>query len=232
MNNTRDAQLRAWILVVGVLIILGLTSLGLILILKAGIQRFEQTVSPVTGIASNLETQVARVLNPTPTIIADPVTIIYQVRSLARLETVQYSVEKIITAQTGQDIFKILFGDRVLFVAHGVVIAGIDLEKLGPQDLWIQNGILYVRLPDPELFVVTLDNEKSYVYDRETGLLTHGSITLETEARRAAEQAIRQAALEDGILELAGQNAKNYLYRLLRNLGFPEVIFVEPTPVP
>jgi hypothetical protein len=36
--------------------------------------------------------------------------------------------------------------------------------------------------------------------------------------------------LEDGILEQAGRNAENYLYRLLRDLGYPEVIFLDPTP--
>jgi len=233
MNSARDAQLRAWILIVGILAILGLTSLGLILVVREGMLSVQQAVNPITGFTTNLETQVAKVMNPTPTVIPDPITVIYQVRSLSRLETVQYSVEKVITAETGQGIFATLFGDRMLFVAHGVVIAGVDLAKLGPQDLQVQDGVLYVNLPEPELFVVTLDNEKSYVYNRETGLLTHGDINLETTARRVAEDAIQEAALEDGILEQAGKNAENYLYRLLRDLGYPEVIFTtEPTPTP
>ena len=74
-----------------------------------------------------LQTQVAELLNPTPTIIPDPVTYINEVRALARLETIQYSIEKVITAEIGQGTFDFLFGDRVLFVAHGVVIAGIDI---------------------------------------------------------------------------------------------------------
>ena len=65
-----------------------------------------------------------------------------------------------------------------------------------------------------------------------TGLLTHGDTNLETSARRVAEQEIEKAALEDGILKQAGQNAENYMYRLLRDLGYPEVIFVKPTPTP
>ena len=49
-----------------------------------------------------------------------------------------------------------------------------------------------------------------------------------------AEEEIEKAALEDGILTQANQNAENYMYRLLRDLGYPEVIFVkaEPTPTP
>ncbi len=179
-----------------------------------------------------LNTQVSQVLHPTPTVLPDPVTVIHSVRSLARLETVQYTVEKVVTAEEGQNHLGFLFGDRLLFVAHGVVVAGVDLDKLQPQDLWVRDGVLYVRLPAPEVFTATLDNQKSYVYDRDTGLLTRGDIHLETAARRRAEQEIRQAALNDGILRTARQNAEAYLARLLRSLGFPEVIFVEATPLP
>jgi hypothetical protein len=85
-------------------------------------------------------------------------------------------------------------------------------------------------LPDAEIFLTTLDNDKSYVYDRDTGLLTKGDINLETAARQAAEDAIEEAALEDGILDQAQQNAEAYLYRLLRSLGYPDIIFIQ-TPI-
>jgi len=187
----------------------------------------QQVLDPVQKANDSLRTQVAEFLHPTPTILPDPVTIIHEVQSLARLETVQYSVEKVITAEIRQDIFAPLFGDKLLFIAHGIVIAGVDLEKLKPEDLWLEKDILYVRLPEAEVFIATLDNDKSFVYDRETGLFTHGDVNLETTARQAAEEEIAKAAFEDGILVLAQQNAENYLGRLIRGLGFTEVIFVQ-----
>lgn len=193
-------------------------------------QTTNDSLLPVGQIAGSLSTQVSQVLNPSPTILPDPLSIIHDVRSLARLEMVQYSVEKVITAESGQDVLGALFGDRLLFVAHGVVIAGIDLAKVTTEDIWVEGGVLYVRLPRPEIFVSTLDNDKSYVYDRDTGLLTKGNMNLETEARRAAEDEIEKAAFEDGILDTAGMNAENFLSRLLRDLGYPEVIFVQPPP--
>jgi len=232
MDAEKQKQLRAWILVIGILVILGLMSYGLVLAVRQVFQQVERAVSPVGDFTNDLGTQVAHVLNPTPTILPNPVSVIYEIRSLARLETVQYSVEKVITAEIGQEVFGALFGDRLLFVAHGVVVAGGDLEKLGPKDMWIENEMLYVRLPEAEVFISTIDNQKSYVYDRETGLLTKGDTNLETTARRAAEDEIRKAALEDGILEQARINAENYMYRLLLKLGYPDIIFVRPTPEP
>ncbi len=214
------------------LLLVGMVGLFVYQSIQTGLAQVQQGFQPITDMTSNLGTQVADLRNPTPTIIPDPLTIIYQVRSLARLETIQYSVEKVITAETGQNILGPLFGDKLIFVAHGVVIAGIDLDKLGPKDMWTENGVLYVRLPEAEIFIATLDNDKSYVYDRGTGILTHGDMNLETAARRAAEDEVAKAALEDGILKQANQNAENYMYRLLRGLGFSEVIFIRPTPTP
>jgi hypothetical protein len=184
-------------------------------------------VAPFRESNAALQTQVADLLHPTPTIIPDPVTIITDVRALARLETIQYSVEKVITAEISQGNFGFLFGDKLLFVAHGLVIAGIDMEKLQAGDMQMVNGVLNVRLPAAEVFVATLDNEKSYVYDRETGLLTQGDQNLESTARKAAESEILKAALEDGILKLAQQNAETYLSKFFGALGFPNPVFVK-----
>jgi Protein of unknown function (DUF4230) len=184
----------------------------------------QQTVAPFEQANSSLQTQVSNLLHPTPTIIPDPVTYINEVRSLARLETIQYSVEKVITAQTGQGAFGFLFGDKLLFVAHGTVIAGIDMSKISPEDMRMVNGVLHVKLPPSEIFTATLDNDKSYVYDRETGALTRGDQNLETAARQAAEKEILKAAEDDGILELAQQNAETYLGKFFAALGYPNAV--------
>jgi hypothetical protein len=222
---------KGWSLVIGVLVIIAIVSSAMIWLVY---DSFQRAVTPVQSMTGELATQVSSMLNPTPTIIPNPITIIRDVRSLARLETIQYTVEKVITAEQGQGTLGVLFGDKLIFVAHGQVIAGVDLSKLSADDIEIKDGILFLNLPNPEIFVATLDNEKSYVYDRQTGLLTKGDINLESSARRLAEDEIEKAAVEDGILDLARQNAENYLTRLLSDLGYPEVIIVsdKPTPLP
>lgn len=172
-----------------------------------------------------MQTQVANLLNPTPTIIPDPMTYIEEIRSLSRLETIQYSVEKVITGETGGGTLQFAFGDKLLFVGHGIVIAGIDMEKLQPENMRYENGVLRVKLPPAEVFIATLDNNKSYVYDRQTGFLTKPDPNLETLVRQKAEEEILKAALEDGILEQAQVNAEAYLIRFFAALGFPNTIF-------
>jgi len=213
---------KNWVLIVVVCVFLIIFGM----VLSANLRKItENALAPLSDSTNAMKTQVAKVLHPTPTIIPDPVTIINEVRSLARLETIQYSVEKIITADSGQEVLTKLFGDRLLFVAHGVVIAGIDLNQLETNDLSLRNGILTITLPEPEVFIATLDNDKSYVYDRQTGIFTKGEVDLETLARQAAEEEILNAALEDGILKQARLNAEVYLERFFDALGFEDVIF-------
>lgn len=198
---------------------------GVLLLLQSIQQGTQQALAPFQQSNAALQTQVAALTHPTPTIIPDPVTYISEVRALARLETIQYSVEKVITAEIGQGSFGFLFGDKLLFVAHGVVIAGIDMEKIQTADLQLSGETLQVHLPAAEIFVATLDNQKSYVYNRETGLLTQGVNDLETLARQSAEAEIKNAALEDGILEQAQRNAETFLYKFFQSLGYKNVVF-------
>lgn len=188
------------------------------------------TLNPLKTANHELGTEVANLLHPTPTIIPDPVTIINEVQSLARLETIRYTVEKVVTAEVNQGVLGPLFGDRLLFVAHGYVLAGIDMSKIKPEDLWLDGELLNVRLPATEILVATLENDKSYVYDRVTGLFTHGDPTLETQVRQVAEQEILKAATQEGILDQATTNAQTYLRWFFETLGYKYIHFVLPAP--
>jgi hypothetical protein len=213
-----------WALVIGLLLIAGLSGWAIVNTVRG-------MTSGTTAVTGGLATQVQQILHPTPTIYPDPVTVVQQVRSLSRLETAQYTIEKVITAETGQGALSALFGDRLIFVAHGQVIAGVDLSKLRGSDVVVSpSGEVTLIMPAAEIFITSVDNDKSYVYDRQTGLLTKGDQNLETQARQVAQQQIEQGALEDGILKLAQDNASSYLERLLRSLGFKNVVFVQATP--
>jgi hypothetical protein len=212
-------------------IILVLAAIALVWFLVTSVNTsLTNALDPFKQANSDLSTQVANLLHPTPTVIPDPVTIINEVRAVARLETIHYTIEKVITAELNQGVLGPLFGDRLLFVAHGYVIAGIDMNKMNPEDMWLDGSILHVRLPQSEVLVATLDNEKSYVFDRNTGLFTAGDPNLETTARQVAEEEIRKAALEDGILEQAQVNATIFLEEFFKALGYDTIIFETPKP--
>jgi hypothetical protein len=158
---------------------------------------------------------------------ADQPTVVRQIQQLQRLETVRYTMDKIISGEHANAYLpKFLAGDRLLLIVHGDVIAGVDLTKLQPFDVSVRGRKVAVHLPPPEILVVRLDNAKTRVYSRDTGLFSSPDPNLESEVREEAEKQLQAAALQDGILKSAEQNAHDALTIILRGLGFDEVDFV------
>lgn len=165
-------------------------------------------------------------------ISVDQTAVIKEIQALNKLETASFTIEKIIEGgREGNAFQKVLFGDKILLIAHGSVVAGFDLSKIQSTDVTVQGTVLKVKLPAPEILYSRIDNEQTKVYDRKLGLLTKGSATLESEARFAAEQSIREAACVGGIFTQATTNVKQQLGILFLSLGFAEVIFDIPGAV-
>ena len=83
-----------------------------------------------------------------------------------------------------------------------------------------------IRLPEPEILSVSLDEEQTRVYDRDFSPLNlRPDDELVEEARAAAVEEIEQAARQNNILKTAGRNAENSIRTFVTSLGFEEVRF-------
>jgi hypothetical protein len=152
------------------------------------------------------------------------IAVVEKIRQLSRLESVNYTVDKIVEAnKEAPGIPNFLAGDRMLFIAHGDVIAGVDLTQLGKNDVQVNGDSAQVHLPAAQILVTRIDNAKSRVYQRTTGLLVPADPNLESQVRQAAEEQIRQAAIDDQILDKARDNARVTVTGLLYALGFKKV---------
>jgi len=153
-------------------------------------------------------------------------TVVHRIQNLQRLETVQYTMDKVVTGQHSSSIFPdFLAGDRLLLLVHGEVVAGIDFSALQPKDVSVQGREIHLHVPQPQLFSTRLDNSKTRVYSRQTGLLVPVDPNLESEVRQEAEHDLEQSALADGILNTAQQNARSTLTSMLNALGFQKIDF-------
>jgi hypothetical protein len=150
--------------------------------------------------------------------------VVHQIQSLQRLETVRFNMEKIVSGERESEyVPKWLVGDRLLLVVEGEAVAGVDLAKLQPDDVTVTGRRVTVTLPRAELFSIRIDNERSRVYSRETGLFSSLDPQLETDVRREAERQLRDAAMQGKILDHANENARTTLTSFLRGLGFDQV---------
>lgn len=160
----------------------------------------------------------------------DRAAVITEMRELQRLETATFTIEKIIDAGSNQGnaLKELLFGDKLLLIAQGEVIAGFDLSQMSDEAIQIEGTKLTVTLPKPQILVTKLNNDQTKVYDRDTGILSKGDKDLEAKAREQAELSIRDAACKANILQQASDNARKQLGALFGGLGFSEVTIAIP----
>lgn len=161
-------------------------------------------------------------------------SVVVAVRDLARLESVEYHVERVIDLRDQQSL---LFGliktqDAILFVAVGEVTAGVDLSALREGDVVADraNGTASLTLPAAHVLSTRLDNERSWVYARTTDVLAQRHEDLETRARQEAERTLEQSAIAGGILDRARANAEQTVAALVRSLGYTNVTVSSRTP--
>jgi len=150
-----------------------------------------------------------------PPKIQNTATILQQIQTLSELVTVKYVLEKVVILE---DV-KWYGENRVLLVAHGVVKAGVDLQEIKPEDVRVEDKRVIVRLPRAKITDVYLDEHKTRIVDRTTGLLRAFDKDLEQNARRQAVDDLRLAARYNGIYGDAEERARQQLANLFRQLG-------------
>lgn len=128
-------------------------------------------------------------------------------------------------------------GQRVIMVAAGNVDAAVDFSALREENVEVSADRRTVRitLPAPKLTDVRLDNDKTYVADRQRGLADRiggvfGNPANDQFLYQAAEDKLAEAAKSSTVLDLAKTNTRAMLTSLLKSLGFENVTitFVEP----
>jgi len=151
-------------------------------------------------------------------------TVVDRIQRLQRLETVVYTMDKIVTGEKQSALLpNFLAGDRLLLLVHGEVIAGMDFQTLRKSDVEIIGKTIHIRLPQAQVLVTRLDSSKTHVYSRQTGLLVPTDPNLETQVRQEAEEELRRSALADGILQKAQENARATVMTLMQSMGFADV---------
>lgn len=199
----------SWLILLGA--VLGVALLGAL-----ALHLVTPLVSPALPPLSETRTELA----PTPNVIL-------AVRSLGRLETESYHLERVVDLTDHQSQ---LFGlvqakDAILLVAVGDVVAGVDLERLTPDDVdtdWARRSVT-LRLLPPAVFSAKLDEKATRVYSRTTDLVATRHEDLESRARAEAARSMEAAAVEHGLLDRARGDAERMLTGLLRSVGFGEV---------
>jgi hypothetical protein len=177
---------------------------------------------------SGMGGRLAAMISGRPLNIVSASQVVEKIQRLNRLETVVYSLDTVEeTTESNPVLPDAIAGDKLLMIVHGQTIAGVDLSQLKPDSVEITDtgGSRSIRLtlPPSQVFFTNIDNDKSRVYARDTGLFVKADPNLETVTRAKAQSDLQQAALADGILDAATKNAHATVTAMLEGLGFDHV---------
>src|ERR1700676_3749191 len=137
----RSRAATGFALVLGVFLgVIFVGSMGALLLSRhAGRALLSQMWSAVTG--RNLTIDVGQ-----PPVVD-------RIQRLQRLETVVYTMDKVVTGAKENAILPdFLAGDRLLMLVHGEVVAGIDFSGLKSGDVKVSNRQVRLHLPAAQVF--------------------------------------------------------------------------------
>jgi len=160
--------------------------------------------------------------------------VIVAIQEMARLETVSYHVERVVELSDQQtQLWGLIEAeDRVMLIAAGDVVAGLDLARITASDATVdwEHRRIHLRAPAPQIFSTVVDSRNTHIHSRNTDLLASRRADLEDRARSEAERAMQTGAIEHGILDRAQRSADHSLRSLLGAMGFQDVV-IEFAPV-
>lgn len=153
-----------------------------------------------------------------------PPAVLASVEQLARLEGARFHLERVVElTQSQQRLWGLVeTSERILLVAGADFVAGVDLSRLGADavELGPEPGAVQLRLPPIELLGAHLDESRTYVFARDSGILARPDPQLEGRVRRRALTLLSAAAKDAALTRQAQRGVENALRLLLKPLGY------------
>ena len=119
-------------------------------------------------------------------------------------------------------------GDSRLVMVQGTVLASVDLEAMTPEDVRLDSNTADLRLPPSKITGTSIDESQTKVWEAKISMWTSRP-ELEPgfleDVRLEAISALRETAVQAGILKAADQNARRAIRRVLMAAGIERVNF-------
>lgn len=158
---------------------------------------------------------------PTPTPVPPP-----KWSELGKLASIEYTANTVVERERNRPgVGGVLLGkDRIVLLAAGRVMMGIDLDKIRPSDIERNGDAITVTLPAIELIAVELLPDQSRIFDSQRSWLFSEYQGLELEAMNEARRKLREEALRNTqMIRIAESQARLQVIEFLRKAGYQTV---------
>jgi hypothetical protein len=150
-----------------------------------------------------------------------------QIRGVSELTTAVFIMEAMVPTSADRKLGEVVVATtKLLYIAQGEIRAGIDLSRLTPENIAVENDSIEIKLPPPEILDRKIDVDRSQVYDYDRGFLGLGpdvAPQLQTLAQQETLAKIVTNACDRGILIEANERSKIALTQLLTTAGYQKI---------
>lgn len=147
-------------------------------------------------------------------------------QELGYLTSLEYTMSTMVEKErTRSGIGAVLGTDRILLMAIGRILVGIDLDQIDESDVVVSGTSIEITLPRATVISVELLPDESVIYETDKSWLFSEYEGLEVEAmEEARSQLLDQANNNQSMLELAETMARLQLTEFLRTLGYEQIV--------
>lgn len=150
-------------------------------------------------------------------------TILTSVEELGKMELVRYNFKDVVEYE--KDVSRLIPNSKVVLIVAGEAVGCVDFTKIRAGDIVFEgDSVVQVALPEPEICYYKVDHSQSKVFSKENTYFQDAELV--EESYKYAEQNVKRAALNSGILRQTKENAEKILKPMLEEITGKRVVLV------
>ena len=158
-----------------------------------------------------------------PEVVVNFNTVLTSVEDLGRMELVRYNFKDVVEYE--KSISRFIPNSKLVLIVSGEAVGCVDFSKITQADIEFQgDSLVQVALPEPEICYYKVDHSKSKVFSKENTYFQDAELV--EEGYKYAEQNVKKAALNSGILRQTTVNAEKILKPMLEEITGRRVVLV------
>ncbi|QCR24275.1 DUF4230 domain-containing protein [Pontibacter sp. SGAir0037] len=159
-----------------------------------------------------------------PEVVVNHNTILTSVDELGKMELVRYNFKDVVEYE--KEVSRWIPNSKIALIVTGEAVGCIDFTKIREEDIFFRGDTLVqVAVPQPEICYYKLDHSKSKVFSKENTYFQDADLV--QESYRYAEENVKNAALNAGILRQTQVNAEKILKPMLEEITGRKVVLVQ-----
>ena len=136
---------------------------------------------------------------------------------------VRYNFKDVVEYE--KTVSRFIPNSKLVLIVSGEAVGCVDFAKITQADIQFQGDTLVqVALPAPEICYYKVDHSKSKVFSKENTYFQDAELV--EEGYKYAEQNVKKAALNSGILRQTTENAEKILKPMLEEITGRRVVLV------